>query len=93
MACSLVSIYFDSPHLAFNKIKLYKTLDYWPRDILNFDFLEKALGTVSPPHFVYDFSRKCFSCYILVTNQIKFLIFEILANLCMAVVCFPVVKS
>ena len=26
--------------------------------MLNFDFLEKGLGTVSPPHFVYDFSRK-----------------------------------
>ena len=28
--------------------------------MLNFDFLEKGLGTVSPPHFVYDFSRKMF---------------------------------
>ena len=26
--------------------------------MLNFDFLEKAPGIVSPPHFVYDFSRK-----------------------------------
>ena len=29
--------------------------------MLNFDFLEKSgLGLVSPPHFVYDFSRKMF---------------------------------
>ena len=28
--------------------------------MLNFDFLEKSLGIVSPPHFVYDFSRKMF---------------------------------
>ena len=30
--------------------------------MLNFDFLEKekSLGIVSPPHFVYDFSRKNF---------------------------------
>ena len=28
--------------------------------MLNFDLLEKGLGTVSPPHFVYDFSRKMF---------------------------------
>ena len=28
--------------------------------MLNFDFLEKGLGIVSPPHFVYDFSRKMF---------------------------------
>ena len=28
--------------------------------MLNFDFLEKGLRIVSPPHFVYDFSRKIF---------------------------------
>ena len=26
--------------------------------MLNFDFLEKGLGIVSPPHFVYDFPKK-----------------------------------
>ena len=26
--------------------------------MLNFDFLEKGLGIVSPAHFVYDFSTK-----------------------------------
>ena len=35
--------------LAYNKNKLY---------ILNFDFLEKDLGIVSPPYFVYDFLTK-----------------------------------
>ena len=28
--------------------------------MLNMDFLEKGAGIVSPPHFVYDFSRKTF---------------------------------
>ena len=28
--------------------------------MVNFDFLEKCLGIVSPLHFVYDFSRKMF---------------------------------
>ena len=28
--------------------------------MLNFDFFKKGLGIVSPPHFVYDFSRKIF---------------------------------
>ena len=28
--------------------------------MLNFDFLEKGLGIVSPSHFVYDFSRIMF---------------------------------
>ena len=28
--------------------------------MLNFDPVEKGLEIVSPPHFVYDFSRKIF---------------------------------
>ena len=28
--------------------------------MLNFEFLEKGLGIVSPPHFVYEFSRIMF---------------------------------
>ena len=28
--------------------------------MLNFDFVEKGLGIVSPPYFVSDFSRKMF---------------------------------
>ena len=47
-------------NLAYNKtncIKLY-CLSYWFRGMLNFDFLEKDLGIVSSPHFVYNFTRK-----------------------------------
>ena len=40
--------------------------------MLNINFLEKGLVLVSSPHFVYDFSRKFFSCYILSTDQISF---------------------
>ena len=39
--------------------------------MLNFNFLEKGLGLVCPTHFVYDFSEKCFPCYILLTDQIS----------------------
>ena len=39
--------------------------------MLNPDLLEKGMGIVSPPHFVYDFKEKCFSCYILLTDQIQ----------------------
>ena len=39
--------------------------------MLNFDFIEKGLRILSPPHFVYDFSRKCFSSYIILTDQIS----------------------
>ena len=39
--------------------------------MLNFDFLEKGLEIVSPPHFVYDFSRNIFlACYILLNDKI-----------------------
>ena len=31
--------------------------------MLNFDFLEKGLGIVSPPDFAYDFSTKMFLIY------------------------------
>ena len=38
--------------------------------MLNFYFLNKGVGIVSPAHFVYDFWQKCFSCYILLTDLI-----------------------
>ena len=63
-------------NLGFNKNKLHKTLSYWFRDMLNFNFSElnfnfpeNGLGLVFPPHFAYDFSH--FSCYILLTDQIS----------------------
>ena len=47
-------------NLVYKKNKLYKTLDYSSRDMLNFDFLEKGLRIVFTSHFEYDFSRKMF---------------------------------
>ena len=35
-----------------------KHLDYLYRNILNFDFLEKGMRIVSPPHLENDFLRK-----------------------------------
>ena len=51
---------------------MYKTLDYWSRDVLNFNFLEKDLGIVSVTNFGCDVSRKMFVMlnYIL-TDQIS----------------------
>ena len=43
-----------------NKNNTFKTLDSWSRGMLNFHSLEKGLGIIFPPHFVYDFSRKTF---------------------------------
>ena len=39
--------------------------------MLNFNFSEKGLELVYPPHSAYDFSKNCFSCYILLTDQIS----------------------
>ena len=39
--------------------------------MLNLNFLEKGLELVSAMYFVSDLSKKCFSCYILVTDQIS----------------------
>ena len=58
-------------NLAYNKSKRHKTFGYWSRDILNFDFSEKGLELVSQPCIVYDFSKKCFSSSILLTDQIS----------------------
>ena len=41
--------------------------------MLNFNFLKKGLGIVSPSHFVYDsvVIHKCCLGYILLTDQIS----------------------
>ena len=39
--------------------------------MINFDFLEKGLSIASPPHFLcFIFQEKCFSCYILLSEEI-----------------------
>ena len=91
--CSLISIYFDSSQLAINKKKLCNTLDYWFRDMPNFNFPGKGLGLVSPSHFVYNFSRKMF-LMLHSTNWANFIVWlplllEILGNMCITIVCKP----
>ena len=58
--------------------------------MLNFDFLEKCLGIVFPPHFVYDFLREMFLMLYSITGQISLpdcLYF--LVNICIAIICYP----
>ena len=57
MHLDYISIAFK---LAYTQNKLFKTLHYSSRDMLNFDFLDNGLVIVSPAHFVYDFSTKMF---------------------------------
>ena len=89
MFCSVTLIYFDSFNFAYNKSKLYETLGYGSRDILN--FLGKGLAIVSPLHFVYDFSRKMFLMLYSI-NWPNFIIWlllllETLANMCIIIAC------
>ena len=65
--------------------------------MLNFDFLEKGLGIVSSPHFVYDFSRKMFRMFHSI-NRPNFivwlaLLFEIIASMCIVIFVTQVVMS
>ena len=57
--------------------------------MLNFDFLDKGLGIVSPVHFVYDFSPKMFLMLYSINwpNFIAWLplLLEILDNMCIAI--------
>ena len=93
MVCSLVSMYFDSTKLGIQSNKMHKTLEHWSRDMLHFDYLEKDLGTLFPPHFVYNFSRKVFLMLYSI-NWLNFivwlaLILEMLGNMCITIFCFP----
>ena len=76
-------------NLGYNKNKPYKTSHYWSRHMLNFNFPEKGLWLVSPPHFVYDFSRKMLLMLYSI-NWPKFIIWlplllEILGNMCITI--------
>ena len=59
--------------------------------MVNFDFLDKGLGIVTPAHFVNEFSTEIFLVlyYINRPNFILWLplLFEILSNMCIAIVC------
>ena len=55
---------------ACNKNKVYKMSGCGSRDMFSFDVLEKGVGLASPPNFVYDFSRKIFLMFILLTDEI-----------------------
>ena len=62
--------------------------------MLNLDFLEKSLGLDSSPYFLYNFLRKIFLMLYSINwpNLIVRLplLLEILGNMCIVIVCFPV---
>ena len=62
--------------------------------MLNFDFLEKGLGILSLPRFLYEFLRKMFLMLYSINWPIFIawlpLLLEILVNMYIAIVCLPV---
>ena len=62
--------------------------------MLDFDYFEKGLGQVSPPRFVYDFSRIIFLMLYSINwpNFICLIVFflEILSNIYITIICFSV---
>ena len=78
-------IFWKSSTWTCSKNKLYKTLNCCSRYMLRHNFLKKVLGLVSPPCFVYDFSRKMYLMLYSV-NWLNFIIWlpllhEILGNI------------
>ena len=67
--------WYFSTWLAFNNNKLYKTLDYWCRDMLVLIFQkgvwEVLLWSKVSVTLFWFFKQKYFSCYILLTDQIS----------------------
>ena len=61
----------ESRFVDLNPANCIKWLDYWSRDLINFNFSEMGLGLVSPPRFVHDFLRKMFLSCILLTDPIS----------------------
>ena len=73
-------------NLPCNKNELYKTLGYRSRKMLIFDFSEKGMRIVCPPHLVHDFSRKMF-LMLYFTVWLPFFL-EKLGKIYIAIVCF-----
>ena len=72
MVSTLVLIYFGWPWLGHTIKTNFKTFQAANLEICSIlTFLWKGLGLLSSPHFVYDFSRKCFSCCILLIDQMS----------------------
>ena len=91
---SVVSFQYNvkTLHLADNENKLHEALDYWSRDMLNFDFLEKSQGIISLPHLENEVSKKIIKMVIMllclsivISCLIAFTSWD-MANMCIAVV-------
>ena len=53
-------------NLAYNKNKLYKTLDYWSENMFSFNFLEK--GLLKYPHHIYAWFFKKIVSHVMLSQ-------------------------
>ena len=62
--------------------KLHETLDYWSRDMFNFDFLGKGQRIVSPPYFENEhyFPEKVFSICLWWSSHHSLCLLHVLFN-------------
>ena len=68
MVCSLVTIHFDSPNLAYNKNKLYKTLDYWSIYAQFWCFNKESENSFSTTFCVWISKQNVSHCLIVFTS-------------------------
>ena len=91
--CNLISMYFDGPQLRIQQKQTVKNFRLLIQRYAQFWLLKKFLGIISPPYFVFDFSRKTFlMLYPLNWPHIIAwlpLVPERLRNLCIAIACYP----
>ena len=72
-----------------------KHLDCWSRGMLNIYFLQKDLGLVYPPYFVYNVLRKIYLTLYSINWPKSIvclpLLLEILGNMCVQFICYTLV--
>ena len=97
MVWSLVLISFDSGKLGTQKKQIDNTIDYFSRDMSNFDFLGKSVGISFSAHIAYYFSRKTVIMlyFIIWLNFIAWLLLllDILVQTCIAIFVNQLVMS
>ena len=72
---SLLSIYFDRSWLGMQEkqtVWSFRLLIQSYSQFFFFGFLKKGLAVVTSQHFAYNFPEYCFSCHILLTDEISF---------------------
>ena len=71
VVCSLVSLYFHSPHISIQKNKVYKTLIIYPEIYSILIFQKTVWKQILHRILCISFQQNSFPCYVLSTDQIS----------------------